>query len=444
VVNRALYIFTNDLRVQDNPALLEACSSAKELLCVFIVDPRWFKSNRYGLLTMGHHRWRFVKQSIDELKNALQAYGQDLMVIYDSPLSAISRLVGIYNVSAIFRAKQTGYYENKLWQNLQSQYPFIELKEIDSNTLFSTSELPFHLDALPNSFTPFRKTVEKLHIQTPLKPLTQIPPPPRTGPWGNRFSELPPLDHNAPNVTNAKTFDGGANAANNQLNSYFEERHASSYKQTRNALDGWESSTKFSPWLAHGCVSPKQILSRLKQYELAQGSNASTYWVYFELLWREYFHWLAYKYQAKLYFKNGIVGKKKLTTFYPERFQRWMTGNTPYPLVNACMHELSTTGYLSNRGRQIVASGFVNELQLDWRYGAAYFEQVLIDYDVASNWGNWQYIAGVGADPRGGRHFNLEKQQQLYDPHGTYIRKWQGEVKGAAIDSVDAADWPIS
>ena len=85
----------------------------------------------------------------------------------------------------------------------------------------------------------------------------------------------------------------------------------------------------------------------------------------------------------------------------------------------------------------------VNELGLDWRYGAAYFEQQLLDYDVSCNWGNWQYIAGVGADVRGGRHFNLDKQTALYDPDHEFIDKWQGRSNLAALDSVDAADWPL-
>ena len=107
------------------------------------------------------------------------------------------------------------------------------------------------------------------------------------------------------------------------------------------------------------------------------------------------------------------------------------------------MNELRQTGYLSNRGRQIVASCFVNELAMDWRYGAAYFEQALIDYDVASNWGNWQYLAGVGADTRDKRHFNLEKQTQQFDPKGRYIKKWNADSSIQPLDSVDAADWPI-
>ena len=111
------------------------------------------------------------------------------------------------------------------------------------------------------------------------------------------------------------------------------------------------------------------------------------------------------------------------------------------------MLELKATGYMSNRGRQIVASCLVNEYQIDWRYGAAWFEHHLIDYDVASNWGNWQYIAGVGVDPRGGRHFDIGKQSKQYDPEEQYVRYWLGDAfvenTPAMGDSVDAADWPI-
>ena len=88
------------------------------------------------------------------------------------------------------------------------------------------------------------------------------------------------------------------------------------------------------------------------------------------------------------------------------------------------MKQLIVNGYLSNRGRQIAASCLINELEGDWRYGAAWFESQLIDYDVAANWGNWQYLAGVGADPRGGRHFHLAKQTGSYDADGSYRSRW--------------------
>ncbi|MBU2319782.1 MAG: DASH family cryptochrome, partial [Gammaproteobacteria bacterium] len=217
----------------------------------------------------------------------------------------------------------------------------------------------------------------------------------------------------------------------------------SHYKETRNELDGWENSTKFSPWLAQGSLSARQIKASIDVYERDHGANESTYWIYFELLWREYFHWYATLYGKQLFLPGGVTGKQTQGSYYAERFRKWSKGNTPYPLVNACMKQLNETGFMSNRGRQIVASCLIYELGIDWRYGAAYFEEQLIDYSVGSNWGNWQYIAGVGADPRGGRHFNLQKQTEQYDPKLHFIHKWQGQVFDTQLDSVDAADWPI-
>jgi deoxyribodipyrimidine photo-lyase len=150
------------------------------------------------------------------------------------------------------------------------------------------------------------------------------------------------------------------------------------------------------------------------------------------------------KYATRLFAFSGISNRRPNTSFYPQRFKKWCAGTTPYPIVNACMKQLNSTGYMSNRGRQLVASCLVHELALDWRYGAAYMEQQLIDYDMASNWGNWQYLAGVGADPRGHRRFNLAKQAQTYDPEGLFIERWQGNNADSTLDYTDAADWPVA
>jgi deoxyribodipyrimidine photo-lyase len=240
-----------------------------------------------------------------------------------------------------------------------------------------------------------------------------------------------------------QAYFGSEKAGLAHLADYFADEYAMRYKETRNELDGWRNSTKFSPWLASGSLSARLVLSQLQAYEQDVGANESTYWIFFELFWREYFQWYALCHGRRLFAFKGIKNRKPLTSFYAERFQRWCKGDTPYPLVNACMKQLNATGYMSNRGRQIVASCFVNELGLDWRFGAAYFEQQLLDYDVAANWGNWQYLAGVGADPRGQRHFDIEKQTRQYDPDYVFIKQWGGDIHPTAIDSVDAADWPI-
>ncbi|MEO0444126.1 MAG: DASH family cryptochrome, partial [Pseudomonadota bacterium] len=278
-----------------------------------------------------------------------------------------------------------------------------------------------------------------------LPPITELPPPLRI----DIDAIVNAADIAASIKENKDRKDGlqqgGSTLALEHLNHYFspKNRHPSRYKQTRNDLDGWWNSCKLSCWLAHRCLSPRQVVQTLQEYEQAVERNDSTEWIYLELLWREYFQWYAYHYDKQLFAFSGITQRKPLTSFYPQRFKQWCEGSSQWPLVNACMKQLNQTGFMSNRGRQIVASCLVNELQIDWRYGAAYFEEKLIDYDVGANWGNWQYIAGVGADPRGGRHFHIEKQTQQYDPNSEFIQKWQGRTTSMPIDHLDAADWPI-
>lgn len=445
-----LYWFANDLRVEDNPTLINAASAVDKLICIFCIDP---SARLPGLLApskLSPKRQQFLFESLVDLDETLKSQGQQLLVLFKSPLDAVAELITKHNVSHIFRSHNSGEYERKVWETLCKRYSMIEFTQTNSNTLFDSSELPFDLDSpstnLPDSFSKysfskFRRSVEKLPIKASVGKPSTLPPNclDAADDWQALWRKYFPDSLSTSNPL----FTGGLNAGQKHCQSYFNTDNASSYKETRNGLDGMDYSTKFSPWLANGCISPRQIINRLRRYESENGANDSTYWIYFELLWREYFQWYAKCHGAKLFRFSGIKLRNPTTSFYPERFQKWCKGNTPYPIVNACMKQLNTTGYMSNRGRQLVASCFVHELNLDWRYGAAYMEQQLVDYDVASNWGNWQYLAGVGPDPRGHRQFDLNKQSRIYDPEGLFIKFWAGDQPLGDLDSRDAVDWPI-
>lgn len=427
--------FNNDLRVHDNPALLEASLHCEPLICLFCIDPAWFKPTGLNARSMGENRLRFLNQSLQDLSQQLAARGQSLIILTGNPVSVISDLISRFEVDVVYRSHHVGVYENRQWQHLRMDFPRLQFESVWSHSLFRIEQLPFELEDLPSSFTQFRKQVEQLPIDAPVSmPATFAPPVDMLC----KESEKMVIEQKK-----SEAFEGGETAALTHLGNYFSSSSPASYKETRNALYGWSNSTKFSPWLANGNLSVRRLLQRLREFEAGELSNESTYWIFFEVLWREYFQWVALKLGHKLFRAQGVSKTKPNCCFYPERYQKWCHGNTPYPLVNALMKQLNSTGYMSNRGRQIVASCLVNELRLDWRFGAAYFEQQLLDYDVASNWGNWQYIAGVGMDPRGGRHFNIEKQTRQFDPEGAFIREWQGETTSTQLDSVDAADWPI-
>jgi deoxyribodipyrimidine photo-lyase len=434
----------DDLRLDDNLLLQQAAQECEQLLLVYCVNPKWFQANRYGLRTVGAQRWRFLLESLTDLQKQLRSMGQELIVTMQSPLHTLAELFGQFPIDVVYSSEHAGVYERTYQHLLQRRYPLVRHERVANNTLFTQDQLPFELQALPTSFSKFRRQLEQQDLaQVIAKPLAaphQLPPPP---PFVETLQHQQKATLPAVTTTANPLFSGGEQAALEHLHSYFRSGAASSYKETRNALDNWSSSTKFSPWLANGSLSARRILHRLHAYEGEHGANESTYWIFFELLWREYFQWYAHKHQHRLFRFSGIQAKRPQTSFYASRWQQWCSGTTPYPIVNACMNQLNATGYMSNRGRQLVASCFVHELQLDWRYGAAFFEQQLIDYDVASNWGNWQYLAGVGADPRGHRRFDLAKQTQQYDPNGEFIERWQGKVTSQP-EWIDAADWPSS
>ena len=432
-----LFWFHNDLRTADHAALVQAASQVERLLCVYFVS-----GNRASHKTpsgLSPQRLQFLQESLGDLDQSLQAYGQRLEVYFQPPVETIAELITQHNIGCIHASVSADYRFNKHWGILKQRYGMIEFHQTESTFLFNASQLPFELQELPDSFSKFRRRVEPIDIAEPAQAPNSLPPPPATAKgreWQQQFGDF--------KTQQQPLFRGGQTQGVQHMQNYFSRRLASTYKQTRNGLDGMDYSTKFSPWLAAGSLSPRMIVQALKQYEMQVEKNDSTYWIYFELMWREYFQWYAQKYGARLFTFGGIKQRKPNTSFYPERYQKWCQGNTPYPIVNACMKQLNSTGYMSNRGRQLVASCFVHELNLDWRYGAAYLEQQLVDYDVASNWGNWQYLAGVGADPRGHRRFDLSKQTQIYDPDNQFIDRWGGDHCSAVLDSVDAADWPIA
>jgi deoxyribodipyrimidine photo-lyase len=225
-------------------------------------------------------------------------------------------------------------------------------------------------------------------------------------------------------------FYGGETEALKRMQDYFWETNAiQNYKQTRNGLLGSDYSSKFSAWIALGCLSPREVYWEIKKYDQVHGSGDSSYSLYLELLWRDYFRFMFKKYGNKFFQKIGFKGvAPEESENQQELFELWKNAETGIPFIDANMIELNTTGFMSNRGRQNVASFLVKDLKVNWMWGASYFEEKLIDYCPANNWGNWAYVAGVGNDPREYRYFNVLKQAMEYDPQGEYVRLWIPEL----------------
>ena len=175
--------------------------------------------------------------------------------------------------------------------------------------------------------------------------------------------------------------------------------------------------------MANGSLSPRTIYWNVKKFEQQVIKNQSSYWLVFELIWRDYFKYISLKHGNDIFKIGGILNKNYSWSSNKKIIKNWINGETKDDFVNANMIELKRTGWMSNRGRQNVASYFAKELKLDWRIGAAYFESKLLDYDVHSNYGNWMYTSGVGNDPRD-RKFNTQLQAERYDPSFSYRKLW--------------------
>jgi deoxyribodipyrimidine photo-lyase len=413
-----LYWFRHDLRLSDNRTFNQLCSQVDWLICVYVNgQEKELRSCLYEGKT-GKFKHSFEQESAAALDVSLRKNKQYLLFVDTPAHQTLMDLVESYTITHMGVDEHPGIYEKKALESIKAACPQVQFITDSSHSLFKQSDLPFELQNLPETFTPFRKRVENIPIDTPVAALTILP------------KSIEPAPQAPPKLRSIGDSEGGEIAGNAQLNNYlFGTDLIKQYKQTRNALDDWDSSSKLSMWLANGCLSARTAYHAIKQYEAQRGENESTYWLYFELLWREYYQWYLAKHQDKLFHFSGVKQATPSTNFNQKTFTRWCEGTTKYPIVNACMRQLNQTGYMSNRGRQLVASCFVHELGLDWRYGAAYFEQQLIDHDVASNWGNWQYLAGVGADPHSHRRFNLAKQTATYDPDAVFRNKWLGSDK---------------
>lgn len=416
--------FRNDLRLHDNPALARAARSAEYLVAVYVDDPRDSAPTDSGVPRMGAHRRRFLDESLADLSNSLAKSGSSLVVLRGEAETVIPQLAATCGATCVVAAEEAGLYEverdSALEKRLKAQGCTLHLEW--SSTLVHPDDIPFDVDRVPDVFTVFRKKVESAWVVRPTVPVPALPPPPPD------LLASPPS--HISEIAAPPRFRGGETEALRRLHYYLWDADLlREYKETRNGMLGDDYSSKFSPWLANGCLSPRYVYEEVTRYERERTKNESTYWLVFELLWRDYFKYVALKHGASLFALSGVMNVKKKWNRNEELFRTWQEGNTGIPLVDANMRELARTGFMSNRGRQNVASFFVHDLGLDWRLGAEWFESMLVDYDVASNWGNWQYVAGVGNDPRA-RRFNIRRQSEMYDSDGRYVRFWMPELEG--------------
>ncbi|HIK31427.1 MAG TPA: DASH family cryptochrome [Oscillatoriales cyanobacterium M59_W2019_021] len=444
---RILIWYRNDLRLHDREAIHQALSEQAQLIPLYCFEPRKFRQTSFGFPKTGAFRAQFLLESIADLRNSWRSRGSDLLIRRGKPERVIPELVKQLEIDAVYYQAEVTSEELAVENALQRALsPLgVRLKSFWELTLYHIDGLPCDLHYLPEIFTQFRKQVEShCSVRPPFPTPEQLPPLPEID--GGEIPTLADLNLSKPVFDDRAVlrFVGGETAALDRLNEYIWQRDClKDYKQTRNGMLGADYSSKFSPWLGFGCLSPRLIYQQIQEYERERVKNDSTYWLFFELLWRDYFRFIGAKHGNRIFQKSGLQGLEIPWKEDWEQFQLWQTGQTGIPLIDANMRELAATGFMSNRGRQNVASFLTKNLGINWQMGAEWFESQLIDYDVCSNWGNWNYVAGIGNDARGFRYFNILKQGRDYDPEGNYIKHWCPELKNVPASKI-GEPWTLS
>jgi deoxyribodipyrimidine photo-lyase len=337
----------------------------------------------------------------------------------------IPKICEANQITDIYLQKEWTQEEVDTENTVKAQTTDVNWHHIYNQFLYHPEDINFDVSKTPQVFTVFRKKLEKyidIREESPTTKLSQFNRIENNTSIPN-LSDLSFVDFKS-HPNSAFPFKGGETEAINRLNDYFfKTKKLGFYKKTRNGLAGVDYSSKFSPWLANGCISARTIYWKIKQFEKEHFKNQSTYWLIFELIWRDYFKYVSLKYGNQIFKLEGLLQKDYEWSKNQNQLQKWINGETQSDFVNANMIELKETGWMSNRGRQNVASYFAKELELDWRIGASYFESLLLDYDVHSNYGNWMYVGGVGNDPRD-RKFNVQLQAERYDASGKFRRIW--------------------
>jgi deoxyribodipyrimidine photo-lyase len=422
----AIYWFRHDLRLVDNLALVRACEEADELTLVYVRDANENSTTRWGFPVSSPLRRAFRDTAVDGLAVAIRERGGTLLELNGAPATVLTDLSRVTGATRIYCEDIPAPDERSDLAALRAAG--LDVRTTWQSTLIEREDLPFDIAAMPDVFTAFRQRVERAGI-TPHRPLAAPLAFPRTSsaaplpdrPFAPARQTVGPAAGSFPFGDPA--FHGTEEAALGHVDRYFRSGLPATYKASRNGLSGIDYSTKFSPWLAVGSLSPRTVVAALKKHEEEFGASDGSYWIWFELLWRDFFRFWSERHGVRLFRAEGLSTRPP-PAHDTVAFRRWCDGTTGQPFVDAGMRELKSTGYLSNRLRQVVASYVVHDLACDWRAGAAWFESQLIDYDVCSNHGNWLYIAGRGADPRQGRRFDPEHQAAVYDPDGAYRALW--------------------
>jgi deoxyribodipyrimidine photo-lyase len=406
---KILVWFRNDLRLHDNEMLVEAISKSDSILPVYFFDPRHFENNADETVKEKHNRFQFLAESVIALRESLKKMGGNLLIISGTPEDHIPALAEQYELAEVYHHREVATEETTVSSNVEDLLwkLRINLKHFIGHTLYNKEDLPFPIKDIPDVFSQFKKKTERDAIVKDCFPSPEHINFVEVEAWG----ELPECSGAFSSVPR-----GGEEEGIKHLQELFAAGSDIYIRSSKAHAAQHSFSSKLSPWLAVGSLSPRKVYWAVKEAEQKFGSNGHFTQLILGLLWRDFFRFMFKKHSVN-YFRDIVaeVTEFPQTEEYLQNLQQWKDGKTGNPIVDQYMTELKHSGFITHTGRLLVATYLIYILKLNWVDGAEYFEKKLIDYSPASNWGNWAYVAGGGKDPRSKNAFDLDKQIKMLD-----------------------------
>lgn len=400
--------FRNDLRIHDNEILLRAVERGQQIVPVYCFDPRHFAQTKFGTRKTGALRAAFLLENVLALRQSLMRLGGDLVIAFGPPEDVLPKLAKKHGVDEVYHHREVAYeetfisarVEEALWQ-MQ-----INLRHFIGHTLYHKEDLPFPIKDIPDAFAIFKKKTER---ESTIRPQL-VTPHEITVPEDLDVGHVPDLaDLGFSEVEIQLTLaglpcPGGESAALDRMERFLFGQHSE--------MD----YACLSPYIAVGALSPNTLYHAAKEAERTTLDRKRVEQINLKLLWRDYYRFMFKKHGNRFFRPAGITGQPLDSRDNDADFDRWKNGNTGHPIVDRAMRQLNGTGRIPHHERLILASYLVHEIQGNWLRGAAWFEEKLLDYNPANNYGNWAHVAGVGSSVKDNRPVDFRKLSTQFYP----------------------------
>lgn len=394
----SVFWFRRDLRLEDNHGLSEALKSPYPVLPIFIFDTKIV-----DVLENDDARISFIHQELTAINSILKKHDSGVFTIKDSPQQAWQKLLDKYEIKNVYFNEDYEPYATSRDKQITSmlQKSGIEVQIIQDNVIFAKNEVLKGNRTPYTMYTPYKNKWRENFTDTKIQYY-----------YSDTFNKFLKQKFNLPSLNQLGFQKSTIKVSNYNLSKL------GSYEDARD-IPSMDATSYLSAHLRFGTISTRQVVKKALSHQTFLN----------ELIWREFFIQILYHFPNVVH--SNFKSKYDLIKWRNNKseFEKWKSGQTGYPLVDAGMRQLNETGFMHNRVRMVTAGFLCKHLLIDWRWGEAYFAEKLLDYELASNNGNWQWAAGTGCDSAPYfRVFNPTIQVQKFDPKLVYIKKWVPEL----------------